>query len=220
VSACSESSSAALRAGPREIEVVVFDVGGVLVELEGVKSILEWSLGRFSIEDIWRLWLASPAVRAFETGRMDADAFAVAVLTELQLDIEPSRFLEAFLRWPTRLYPGAIELIARIPARYRRALLSNSNALHWPRVIGEMRLGELFEHRFVSHLMGKIKPDRDAFEHVLEALACRAEQVLFLDDNAPNVEAAKAVGMQAMLVRGVAGAEAALSRAGVLDIPR
>ena len=98
MSAFRTSSSAALRAGPGEIEVIVFDVGGVLVELGGVNSILEWSLGRFSIEDVWRLWLASPAVRAFETGRTDADAFALAVLSELELDLEPSRFLEAFRR--------------------------------------------------------------------------------------------------------------------------
>jgi glucose-1-phosphatase len=210
------SSASQISGDASDVEVILFDVGGVLVELDGVRSILEWTSGRLSTDEIWRLWLYSPAVRAFETGRMDAEAFAAGILAELALEIEPTRFLESFLRWPTRLYPGALELVARIPARYQRALLSNSNALHWPRVIDEMRLGEVFEHRFVSHLTGKIKPDRDAFEHVLETLACRPQQVLFLDDNAPNVEVARSIGMHAAVVRGVLGAEEALTRLGVL----
>ena len=75
--------------------------------------------------------------------------------------------------------PACHELIARIPTHVTRALLSNSNALHWPRVEDEFGLGALFEHRFVSHLTGRIKPDRDAFEHVISSLGCDAGQRLF-----------------------------------------
>ena len=102
------------------------------------------------------------------------------------------------------------ELIARIPSNVTRALLSNSNALHWPRVEDEFGLGALFEHRFVSHLTGRIKPDRDAFEHVISSLGCDAASVFFLDDNLMNVEAARDAGMQGAVVRGVDEAEQAL----------
>ena len=198
--------------------MVLFDVGGVLVELSGVATLLGWLDHRVTPQELWWLWLHSPSVRAFETGRIDARQFAAGVLAELRLDIDAGHFLESFTHWPTALYPGALEMIERIPPRYRRALLSNSNVLHWQRVLDEMGLGAVFEHQFASHLTGKIKPNAEAFEHVLESLDCRASQVLFLDDNALNVEAARNIGMHAQLVRGVHEAQCSLQQAGIITV--
>jgi glucose-1-phosphatase len=200
----------------KPVRVVLFDVGGVLVQLSGVATVLGWVADRWTPAELWHRWLHSPAVRAFETGRCDAERFAADLVSELELGVAPALFLESFAAWPTGLYPGTRELIARIPDHITRALLSNSNALHWPRVEDEFGLRELFEHRFVSHLTGRIKPDPDAFEHVVHSLGCDPASVLFLDDNLLNVEAAQAVGMQGALVRGIAEAEAALRQASVI----
>jgi glucose-1-phosphatase len=221
VNLASENVMSSLGREPSEpatpINVVLFDVGGVLVQLSGVATVLGWVADRWTPGEVWRRWLHSPAVRAFETGRMDADTFAATLVAELELGVAPALFLESFSGWPTGLYPGAQELVARIPARYTRALLSNSNALHWPRVIDDFGLGALFEHRFVSHLTGRIKPDRDAFEHVASSLGCHPASVFFLDDNLLNVEAARDAGMQAAVVDGVQGAETALRLARVIS---
>src|ERR1700691_4731565 len=173
----------------KEIRVVLFDVGGVLVQLGGVETMLGWLGGAVTPDELWRRWLQSAAVRQFETGRIEAHEFAAGVIAEFGLGVEPRGFLEAFAEWPTGLYPGTLEMLARIPRSYRRALLSNSNAVHWPRVMNDMRLGSEFDHLFVSHLTGRIKPDPEAFEHVVDSLGCMPGEVLFLDDNALNVEA-------------------------------
>jgi putative hydrolase of the HAD superfamily len=188
---------------PSDIRVLVFDVGGVLVQLSGVEAMLEWLDNGISEDEFWRRWLQSVPVRQFETGQIDADEFAIGVTSEFGLAVEPRQFLEAFIRWPTGLYPGTLEMLARIPSSYQRAVLSNSNALHWPRVLTEMKLGAAFDNHFVSHLTGRIKPDAAAFEHVMESLGCSPASVLFLDDNLLNVDAAKRVGMQAVRVRGI-----------------
>jgi HAD superfamily hydrolase (TIGR01509 family) len=188
---------------PSNIRVLLFDVGGVLVQLSGVEAMLEWLDNRISEDEFWRRWLQSVPVRQFETGQIDADEFAIGVTSEFGLPVEPRQFLEAFIRWPTGLYPGTLEMLARIPSSYQRAVLSNSNALHWPRVQTEMQLGAAFDNNFVSHLTGRIKPDAAAFEHVMESLGCSPASVLFLDDNLLNVDAAKRVGMQAVRVRGI-----------------
>ncbi|HWW21681.1 MAG TPA: HAD family phosphatase [Steroidobacteraceae bacterium] len=196
--------------------VVLFDVGGVLVELGGVDALLGWLGSGMSAEQLWTVWLRSPAVRAFETGRIEPLAFAHALLSELGLTISAEVFLESFATWPTRPYPGALELVASIPPGYQRALLSNSNTLHWPRVIDDMAFGSSFDHCFSSHLTGKIKPDREAFEHVVHRLGCQPSEILFLDDNQLNVDAARRVGMQAQRARGVEESRLALRQAGVL----
>jgi len=200
-----------------DIRVLLFDVGGVLVELGGIEAILSWLGNRLTPEQLWHRWLHSPAVRDFETGRIDEYQFAAGVIREFGLAVEPEAFLKSFVGWPSGLFPGTLELLGRIPRRYRRALLSNSNALHWPRVLNEMQLGPAVDHHFVSHLTGRIKPDAAAFEHVLQTLECTAAEVAFFDDNAVNVAAARSLGLQARQVRGLAETRQALIELAVLD---
>ncbi len=206
-----------IESAPTDIRVLLFDVGGVLVQLSGVETMLEWLGRRVTADELWRMWLESVSVRKFETGRIDASEFAAGVTSEFALPVEPRQFLEAFIRWPTGLYPGTLEMLARIPRNYRRAILSNSNVLHWPRVLGEMRLGAAFDNHFVSHLTGRIKPDSDAFEHVVDSLGCMPAQVLFLDDNSLNVEAAQRFGMHAIRVRGATETHGVLTNLGIID---
>jgi HAD superfamily hydrolase (TIGR01509 family) len=200
-----------------DIRVLLFDVGGVLVELGGVEAMLGWLDNRLTAEQLWRRWLESESVRQFETGRIDAPQFASGMIAEFALRVGSQEFLDSFVGWPTGLYPGTLELLARIPRRYRRALLSNSNPLHWPRVLGEMNLGGSFDHHFVSHLTGHIKPDTAAFEHVLESLGCKAGEVLFFDDNAPNIEAARALGIHAVRVQGLDETRRVLTKLEILN---
>jgi putative hydrolase of the HAD superfamily len=198
-------------------QVLLFDVGGVLVQLSGVKTMLEWMGETATSEEMWHMWLHSTPVREFERGRMGAAEFAAAVTTEFRLPVQPQEFLDSFTGWVTGLYPGTLEMLAQIPNSYQRAVLSNSNVLHWTRVIDDLRLGAAFEHQFVSHLTGRIKPDADAFQGVVESLGCRPKDVLFLDDNILNVEAAKRFGMQAIRVQGIGETRAALIERGIID---
>jgi putative hydrolase of the HAD superfamily len=178
-----------------DIRVLLFDMGGVLVELRGVEVMLEWLDNTLTADELWHKWLRSEPVRKFETGRIGAEEFAAGVTSEFGLNVAPRQFLQAFVGWPAGPYPGALAMLARIPSSYRRAVLSNSNALHWPRVRDDMGFGPAFDSHFVSHLTGRIKPDADAFEHVLDSLGCRPAEVLFLDDNLLNVEASQGLGI-------------------------
>lgn len=202
--------------GCASIDVLLFDVGGVLVELRGIEFMRAWLGGGVTEEQLWERWLRSATVRAFETGQIGAEAFASGVIREFGLAIEPRQFLHFFEEWLVGPYPGAFEMLAQIPSGYRRAILSNSNALQWPRIVREMRLATLFDTHFVSHLTGHIKPDVAAFEHVLHELGCAPAQVLFLDDNQLNIAAALQLGMQAMRVRGPEEARQALRGVGII----
>ncbi len=187
------------------------------MELSGVPTVISWMAEPVSIEELFRVWLTSPAVRAFETGRMDPDLFADQLIVEMSLQVGRDALLKELAQWPSGTFPGALELLARIPRRYTRATLSNTNALHWPEVMGRMKLEKAFDYHFASHLTGKIKPDEEAFHHVTTALSCEADEVLFLDDNQLNVDAATKCGMRAVQVKGVSGAQRALLDFGVIQ---
>jgi putative hydrolase of the HAD superfamily len=199
--------------------VVLFDVGGVLIELTGVPTLLAWLGHRLTAEELWRTWLSSSAVRAFETGRIGPDAFADRLIADLGLPVGRGEFLTAFTAWPRGVVPGAFDVVNRISPRYVRATLCNTNVLHWPRLVDEIGLGRLFEHHFASHLIGKLKPDREVFEHVVAELACEPSEILFIDDQPLNVEAARALGVDAAWVRDVQDVERVLTEAGVMEAP-
>lgn len=198
------------------VRAVVFDIGGVLVEFRGVSALAGWIQPSPTPTELWRAWLSSPVVRAFETGGLEPGPFATSLTAEMQLTATPEEFLTSFAGWPSGAFPGAADLLRRIPAGVTRATLSNSNVVHWPRFISEMGLHDLFDRHFPSHETGKIKPDADAFEHVLRMLGCDPSAVLFLDDQPANVGAAISCGLRSVCVTGIAEAEHALIDAGVI----
>ena len=195
---------------------MLFDFGGVLIDFTGPSTLLRWLGGRLTPEQVWPLWLGSPVVRDFERGLVEPHVFADRLIADLGLPVDRRHFLDDFATWPRGLYAGAADLIARVPALYVRATLSNTNVVHWPRITDELKLGALFDRHFPSHLIGKLKPDREVFAHVAETLDCEPSAILFLDDQPLNVEAARAAGLVAVQVSGVRGAESALIAAGVL----
>ena len=169
-----------------EIRVVLFDLGGVLVELSGLPALLSWLGHRFTAEQVRTLWLSSPVVRSFETGKMQPAAFAEQMISELGLQVSSEEFLSELYTRSQRILPGAVELVRRVPRDCRRATLCNTNALQWSSLAEHRDLIGAFDHHFASHLTGKIKPDEEAFHHVLTALGCRGPETLFLDDSQLN----------------------------------
>ncbi len=192
------------------IQTILFDLGGVLIELSGIPTMVNWTNNILTPDQLWAQWLESPAVRAFETGRISPTHFAEQLIDEMSLPVEPEAFISTFTQWPKGLFPGTIPFIQSIPSQYTVAALSNTNTLHWPRFMGEMGLDGLFQHTFASHLIGELKPDPAVFEHVLNTLGCSPSSVLFLDDNQLNVDAAQTLGFQAIVVQGLQEAQQTL----------
>lgn len=204
------------RSQRNKIRIVLFDIGGVLVELSGLTMLLSWLGHRLTAEQVRTLWLTSPVVRLFETGKLPPTTFAEQMITQMSLPVGVEEFLSELCIRGQRMLPGAVELVRRVPRNYVRATLCNTNTLQWTRLMDEHDLMGAFDHHFASHLTGKIKPDEEAFQHVLATLGCEGPETLFLDDSQLNVAAAKKVGMIAFEVKGPVEAEHALRVAEVL----
>lgn len=196
-------------------DVILFDLGGVLIELTGVPVMIEWTKGRFTEDQLWERWLSSPAVRKFEKGQSTPQQFSGAMIDEFGLAVSADMFLNEFLYWPRRTYPGTRTLLRNLSTRYTLASLSNISAMHWERICNEMDLTTYFNNNFPSFKTGFVKPDREAYINALDKLACQPERVLFMDDNAANVDTALSLGMTAFTVAGLPGVKSALKRAAI-----
>jgi HAD superfamily hydrolase (TIGR01509 family) len=196
----------------RSGKVIMFDLGGVLVENAGGAGLAAMLPHPLEPAELWRRWLASPAVRRFERGLIASDEFACDFVDEWRLGLEPAAFLEAFAAWPRGLYRGAEALLRELRGRHHLACLSNTNALHWQRL---PQLQPLLDTCFLSHQTGFVKPDRDAFEHALERLGAAPRDIYFFDDLLPNVSVARAMGINAFQVGSFAAIEPILRSEGL-----
>ena len=199
-----------------EIDVVLFDLGGVLIDFGGVAPMKE--LANIETDDeLWRRWLTCEWVRAFERGHCSSDDFAAGVVSDWGLQVEPEAFLDAFRGWPGRSLPGAEALVQRVRQTAQAGCLSNTNAVHWDHHFARWPFIDALDFRFLSFELGMVKPDREVFDRVGEMVPAPPSRVLFLDDNAINVDGAAAAGFVAVQVRGVNEARQALVDAGVLS---
>ena len=197
-----------------KINSLLFDLGGVLVEFNDGLKVFDWA--NLSPEAFFEKWIASPTVRGFEAGLISADQFSEGVVTEFHLPVSTKEFLLDFRSLPKGLFEGTEDLLNKLRVEYNLACFSNTNQLHWPMLRDDFRIGELMDECFISCLTGLLKPDREAFEFVLDEMGCSAEQVMFFDDNSVNVKAAVQLGFRAFQVHGIGGLEDSLNELGLL----
>ncbi|MBX3102230.1 MAG: HAD family phosphatase [Bacteroidetes bacterium] len=183
------------------IQAVWFDMGGVLLDIdpaqtrEALTRLLGMQSGgaqvRFDIHNQETLFLD------FERGYMSAEDFRSQVRQTFDAAFTDADFDDAWCAVLKDPFPWAFEAVDRATRRYRTALLSNTNAIHFQRFYPAVSpMLQQMEHVFVSHELHTRKPEQDIYLKALAAMELQPEQVLFIEDNAENVIQARALGLQ------------------------
>jgi glucose-1-phosphatase len=185
-----------------ECKLLLFDLGGVLVENKGFSLVKKW-VGDFRTPDeFWGQWLSSDTVKRFESGFIEAHAFAEGVVREFSFPVTPQKFLQEFAEWPLGYYPGAIEFLKICRKKYMTACLTNTNQIHWDVAVSLLNVRETFDYCFASHQMGCVKPDKEIYDAVISKVPCKVSEILFFDDNMVNVDGAVAAGIESCCIKG------------------
>lgn len=192
------------------IKNIVFDLGDVIINIDVPRTAQSFATlsGREAAE-VFRLFEEGKLFRQFETGELDANGFRSYVRQLLNnttwTDAEVDKAWNSLL---LDIPANRIELLQRLKKNYRLFLLSNTSSIHIEAVnqilhvaSGVERLDDLFEKLFFSYEMGVMKPHTDIYERVLKEADIRADETLFLDDNADNIRAARALGIQTIHVQ-------------------
>jgi putative hydrolase of the HAD superfamily len=151
---------------------------------------------------LMRRWLAGDAdanaVHDLETGRMTVADFERRLAAELLDEAAGREGRPAAAGMLTRMFAGfrseasMIDVVrAARTAGVRTGLLSNSWGLDYPRAGWDT----LFDTVVISGEVGLRKPDPAIYRLAAERLGLPPDQIVFVDDLAPNVRAAAAVGM-------------------------
>ena len=179
------------------VTTLLFDLGGVLIELDGSPLKDHWLETPVSYADAWLRWGQSPVVKAFETGIMPADEFVERIIAEQGLLISSDQFKQEFTRWPKGLFAGARELLLSLRKDYTLGFYSNTNELHLPWLTKDLGLESLFDYCFASYEIGYFKPDTQGFAYAADKMGVDPRNILFIDDNMLNVEGARKAGLHA-----------------------
>jgi putative hydrolase of the HAD superfamily len=192
-------------------EVLLFDLGGVLVHFEGFEALNRLFGSRFDAAEIRSRWLACSAVTEFECGLIPPAEFAERFVAEWELDWSPEHFLAAFTTWARPFSSEVTSLLAELSSSYELACLSNCNVVHWAHLETDL---SHFDSAFLSFEIGIAKPDPRIFEQVVAELDRPPDRITFFDDTEENVHAAQALGIRSELVRGMAEVRARLTQLG------
>lgn len=183
--------------------VLLFDLGGVLLDFVGPEKLCAMLTGRFKLRQIRQMWPESPSLSKFELGHVSQKSFAQAFTREWGLGLSPEDFLTEFSSWSLGPLPGALSLLEELQGAAELACLTNMNSAYWERVRDEMGFGSRFDHCYASHEIGKLKPDPGAYQHVLSDLCCEPSEMVFFDDTWRNVETARKLGIRAYQTQGM-----------------
>jgi 2-haloacid dehalogenase len=189
------------------VNTVVFDLGGVLVDWDPRHLLRNVMPGR---EAEMETLLADVLNHAWNLERDKGDSWAEAME---RLKVEYPQWAEVFdlytERWPETL-AGSLEDTVTILRELKDRgtplyALSNWSAEMFPFAEAKFDWLELFDGVVVSGRVKMIKPDRDIFDYLLQTYDLAAEDLFFIDDNGPNVVAARSYGIHAHQFKTAAG---------------
>ena len=196
-------------------KVLIFDLGGVVIDLFVDRTFAAMAALGVPAEMLTeRGCLMNSMMMQFDRGDITADEMfgyiksflpaAVREKTGAGLDGEVQRV------WNLMLGDIPADKLQRLAALrsagYRVVMLSNTNSGHWPRIeqlfmeAGGKLPSECFDALYLSYLMRRRKPEPGIFLTLLENEGVEAADCLFFDDSAENCAAARALGIDAVLV--------------------
>lgn len=184
------------------LQAVIFDFGGVLWDMRwDVARELDRAHG-LPKSSVFETLYRGPAWGDIECGVGDPAMWTEGAHRELER--RAGRALPR-LHEEWRKVQAAIEanidLLGTLRSRYRCSLLSNADLSLRGRLEGELALHHLFDDIVVSAEVGMAKPAPEIFRLAADRLGLPPAACAFVDDWDKNVEAARAVGMAAVLHR-------------------
>jgi putative hydrolase of the HAD superfamily len=144
-------------------------------------------------------WADRPA---YDEGKLTGLGFWEKFLRQAGLD-QNQRMAEELNRWDARMWttenPAMVAWqLALKEHGLKTAILSNIG----DEVLASVERAFDWIHRFDvlvwSYQLGIAKPDPELYRHTLVELGVQPGETLFIDDKLPNVEAAQALGIQAI----------------------
>ena len=168
-------------------KAVIFDMGGVLIDLDVPKCIQAFidELEYPQIEQIIDACHQKGIFGDMEEGKVSADDFRAYVLAGARKGAVPEDVDRALWNILAGIEPYKIPLLKRLAENYDVYMLSNNNPICTPRA--EVMFEEAgfsmktdFKKCYISYELKALKPSAECFQAVIDDIGIPAEYMLFI----------------------------------------
>lgn len=184
------------------VEIILFDLGGVLIDIHYQATAIEMNkLGFLDFDSNYSQFEQVNLFNLFETGKISEQRFINDLKPFMRESVTPNQIVYAWNAMIGSFPIEKINLLERLSLK-RVAMLSNTNAIHWKKVMREWdkvsnrSMENYFERIFLSHELGLRKPDLITFQTVCKELKVEPSKVMFIDDSPQHIEGALHAGFQ------------------------
>jgi FMN phosphatase YigB (HAD superfamily) len=178
------------------IRNVVFDVGGVLLELRYEPFIRYLASAGVDMRDLPG-WLTQVDLSGHERGDFGGEELLARIAAMASSPLDPvdmrTRWLDMFER-----SEEMFDLARGLMGDYRVYLLSNAGDLHWQHFERLYGLDSLVHGACASFRVGAIKPSADIYRKAEAMFGLDPAMTVFIDDMPQNVVGARACGWNAI----------------------
>ncbi len=186
------------------IKHIVFDFGGVILDLDGVHTGYPDDLAEIfgvSIDEAKKIWDKNKTLVI--TGQESPRQFLERMKDELSLDFDVA---EGVAFWEERNFITKeridwklVEFFEQLRNNYQVHMLTdqiqlNNGASEW-----KHEFEEHFHTIFRSYEQGFRKPFKEAYENLLSKLNAQPDEVVFIDDSQANIGSANEMGINGIL---------------------
>lgn len=185
-----------------DIKAVVFDMGGVLIDIKLERCRREFKkLGMYQIDDILDPFHQKGIIKQMEAGEIDPETFVAKCLEMCDEGTTGQQVKDALDSLLGDVADDKLRFIEELSGKYDIYFLSNNNpmaAARFEEVIAShgFDVEKTVKHRFYSYREKLLKPDARIYQRMIDGTGLAPEQILFIDDSDSNVAAAAALGIR------------------------
>jgi putative hydrolase of the HAD superfamily len=191
-----------------EIKNIIFDLGGVIINLDIPRTISEFNkLSLKPFESIYTQLQQSPIFDLFDKGQISESDFFLQLKDHLKEGVTEEQMINAWNAMLLDFPIHRLQLLSALKSNYRIFLLSNTNETHIAQLEsdlykehGYVNLEPFFEKVYYSCRIGMRKPDSEIFEFVLNQNNLKAAETVFVDDSPQHIAGAIKTGIQSYLL--------------------
>ena len=182
----------------------IFDLGNVIIDIDFQRVLQVWSQhSGVPVATLQARFTHDAAFCEHERGTLSDAEFAGAVNRVLGMQLSFAQFAEGWQAIFGALRMPVIERMQQLRAAGETVgVLSNTNALHcelWPSLYPQV--AHSADRVYLSNEMGWRKPQPQIYQQVLADTGFTPAQSCFFDDNADNIAAARALGIESVWVK-------------------
>lgn len=185
------------------IETIVFDFGGVLLNLDMQRTFDELSkVMQVDIKGAYEDGEFYDHYLKYEQGRMNDETLLWNIQHLAKTDPSPRDIVNAWNAMLLGWNPARLDMLLELRKKYNVLLLSNTNNMHISWVLRDLKRtygivdfeSTYFDKVYYSHKIHLRKPNQEIYEYVSRDAALDPKTTLFIDDSPVNIDAAQVHG--------------------------